>query len=106
MHKPTAEDEYFAREDAEKLRKLAAEKRAQLAENEKQRLHELHHNHCPNCGMAMGAVNYRGLKITRCFGCNGTFLSSGDLEKMARAEPDGVGVMNDVLRLFDHKKSL
>ena len=104
MHKPTAEDEYFAREDAEKLRKIAADQRASLAESEKVRLRELHQNHCPHCGMAMGAVKFGAVKLLRCFSCNGTFLDGGDLEKIARAEPQGL--MNDVLRLFEHKKSL
>jgi ribosomal protein L37AE/L43A len=104
MHKPTQEDEYFAREDAEKLRKIAAQQRALLADDEKRSLREQHHLHCPSCGMKMGEVSYSGMKIGRCFGCNGTFLSGGDLEKIAHV--DSGHVMNDILRLFEHKKSL
>jgi len=103
MSKPTAEDEYFAREDAEKLRKLAAEQRKGLAEGEQERLKALHHNHCPHCGLAMNEVSYRGVKVLRCFSCSGTFLASGELEKVIRAEPHGL--MSDVLRIFEHKKT-
>jgi hypothetical protein len=104
MHKPTQEDEYFAREDAEKLRKIAAQQRALLADDEKRSLRELHHLHCPSCGLKMGEVNYSGMKLDHCFGCGGTFLASGDLEKIARV--DSGHVMNDILRLFEHKKTL
>jgi len=101
MTKPgKAEEEYFAREDAEKLRKLAADQRASLAQGELERLKALHHKRCPSCGMPLHDVAFRGLTIERCFNCNGTFLAAGALEKVARAEPNGL--MNDVLRLFEH----
>jgi uncharacterized protein len=102
MEKPaSAEEEYFARENAERLRKLAADQRASLDQAERARLRELHHAHCPNCGMDLHEVNYRGVKVQRCFDCNGTFLAAGELDKVARAEPHGV--MHDFLRLFEHK---
>ena len=51
------------------------------------------------------SVFLRGsMKIGRCFACNGTFLSGGDLEKLAHV--DSGHVMNDILRLFAHKHSL
>ena len=102
MHKPgSEEEEYFARENAEKIRKLAAEQRAHIAESEKAKLRQLHHKRCPSCGMELHDVTYRNVKIERCFACNGTFLAAGEFEKLAKAEPKGV--MNDVLRLFEHK---
>ncbi len=103
MDKPaTAEEEYFARENAERLRKLAAENRASLDQAERARLRALHHGRCSNCGMELHEVAWRGVKVQRCFDCNGTYLAAGELEKIATAEPHGV--VQDFLRLFEHKQ--
>jgi hypothetical protein len=50
--KPTEkEEEYFARLEFEKRRKLEAENQAQIMEEEKRKLKELHYMRCPKCGM-------------------------------------------------------
>ena len=57
ISKPSnTEDEYFAREDIEKMHKLALKRAAELAEKERQELRKLHHGHCPNCGMDLHAL--------------------------------------------------
>ena len=101
--KSSPEEEYFARENAEKLRKLAAEQKANLAVSEAEALKRAHFMRCPKCGMELKTINFKGMELDRCFHCNGTWLDSGELEKLAGAEG---GVMASVIGLFAHKKTL
>ncbi len=84
LKKPSnEEEEYFAREEAEKRHKIAVEAaRATAAEDlEQQRL--LHHMKCPKCGYTLETVRFRAVSIDKCFHCNGTWLDSGELEALA-----------------------
>src|SRR2546430_10594582 len=49
----TTEDEYFAREDAERLRKLHYEELKRLQQSEREALRKLHHGRCSECGALM-----------------------------------------------------
>jgi cytosine/adenosine deaminase-related metal-dependent hydrolase len=99
--KSSPEEEYFARESAEKLRKLAAEQQKKLATAEKEELKKRHWMRCPKCGMELKTLSYKGLEIDRCFACHGTWLDAGELEKVAGSE---AGVMQSVINLFSVKK--
>ena len=44
------EEEYFARQEFERKKKLADERERKLKEEERGRLKELHWMHCPNAG--------------------------------------------------------
>jgi RNA polymerase-binding transcription factor DksA len=92
------EDEYFAREDAERLRKLAAEQRKKLADAEREALRKQHFMRCPKCGMELKELRFRDVQVDRCFSCNGTWLDAGELEKLAKGEEDSV--MGSILRIF------
>jgi len=94
----TAEEEYFARENAERLRKLAAEQKAALAATQREDLKKAHWMRCPKCGMELREITYRGILIDRCFSCGGTYLDSGELEKIASSE--GGAVVKSLLRIF------
>ncbi len=93
------EDEYFAREDIEKKRKLAHDLRAGLNQAEKDRLRALHHAKCPNCGMDLQSIQHAGLAVQRCFNCHGTWLSEGVLEKIVHEKHTG-SVMKAILNWF------
>lgn len=80
------EEEYFARIEAEKKRRLAEEKRSNLVAEERNRLKALHWMHCPKCGLELETILFRGLQIDKCFHCGGVFLDDGELEKLAGAE--------------------
>ena len=55
-HKPgNQEEEYFAREDAERIRKLHAEEQSHLKQSEKDALKKLHGGRCSNCGALFGS---------------------------------------------------
>ena len=94
----TAEEEYFARENAERLRKLAAEEKASLASTKREELKKIHWMRCPKCGMELQEIGFRGVQVDRCFSCGGTFLDAGELEKIAA--PEGGAIVKSMLRIF------
>jgi protein-arginine kinase activator protein McsA len=93
------EEEYFARENAEKLRKLAAEQKKSLDQKQRDELKRQHHMRCPKCGMELKEIDVRGVSVDRCFSCNGTWLDAGELEKLAGGAASE-SVMASVLRVF------
>src|SRR5574341_2414511 len=84
------EDEYFAREEAEKKRRMALEVMRQTAEAERERLKALHHMRCPKCGMQMHEVRPRGLDVDVCFACGGVFLDRSEVDAIAATEQKGI----------------
>ncbi len=93
-----AEQEYFLREDVEKLRLLALKRQKRMARAEKEELRRLHWMRCPKCGDELHPVDFRNIKIARCFSCHGTWLDEGELEKMAGS--NGHKVVDAVLNIF------
>jgi RNA polymerase-binding transcription factor DksA len=83
------EDDYFAKEDAEKKRKLAHKVQREMATGEAKRLRDLHHGHCPSCGQQMHEVKLRGVPVDICFACQGIFLQHGDVEAFQRQINEG-----------------
>jgi len=78
-----AEDEYFAREDVEKLYRLAREQDAHQAAKKRDTLKAAHWMKCPSCGHDLQSVRLTGVALARCFHCHGTWLGAGELEKLA-----------------------
>ena len=98
LDKPSREeDEYFAREDVEKKRKLAYQQAQVMAEQQKEALRTLHYMKCPKCGFDLHAVLYKGLTIDKCFHCGGTWLDAGELEALAGRESH---VLKQIVSLF------
>jgi hypothetical protein len=94
------EEEFFARQEFERLRKLQEERQKQIAENEKRRLKELHFMRCPKCGMELKEIDYKGVKIDKCFTCEGVWLDAGELESVSKMEKSASDRM---FRLFGKK---
>ena len=93
------EDEYFAREDAERLRKLHAEELARLKQGEREALRSLHAGRCSGCGALMVPERIAGATILHCPACGGAFLDRKSWEFIhAHAEPHTV--MGAVLNWF------
>jgi len=80
------EDEYFARIEFEKKKRLEQEKHLKLAAEEKKRLKELHFMRCPKCGMELIEIDHKGIKIDKCSECEGVWLDAGELERTSRLE--------------------
>ena len=102
--KPSStEEEYFAREEIEKKRKLALKQADELAAAEKDRLKELHYMHCPKCGMKLQTVRHGPVEIETCFNCHGIWLDSGELEQLVKKEDEAHPIMEAVLNWFKRK---
>ncbi len=98
------EDEYFAREDIEKKRKLALQQAAELEQKRKDELKKLHWMKCPKCGMDLHTLQKGKVEIDTCFNCHGVFLDAGELEQILGSGSEQSGtVMKAVLNLFKKK---
>lgn len=96
--KPSStEEEFFAKQDAEKRRKAALEAQRQMEQAEKEQAKQLHFMHCPKCGMKLETVKFKEIEIDRCFSCNGSWLDAGELEQLAGKEP---GFLQKVVSVF------
>jgi hypothetical protein len=90
--KPSSpEEEYFARQEAELRRKAAEQQRASMQEAERNRARELHYMKCPKCGMQLEEIGFGGVKVDKCFNCEGMWLDKGELETLQTKEPGFVG---------------
>jgi hypothetical protein len=80
------EEEYFAKMEYEKKKKIESEKHQKLAVNEKERLKELHYMRCPKCGMELIEIEYKKIKIDKCSECEGVWLDVGELKAASKLE--------------------
>lgn len=97
--KPTkTEDEYFVREDAEKMKRLKEKVRQEVLAEHRQNVKEICHMKCPKCGGDLNEVLFRGIKIDRCTACNGVWLDNGELEKLAGHEEKSI--IREILNMF------
>lgn len=81
-----AEQEYFARIEAEKKRKRVFASTQALGVQEREELRQKHHMRCPKCGMQLVELDFRGVQVERCFGCNGIFLDETDVQQLIAEE--------------------
>jgi uncharacterized protein len=93
-----SEEEYFARQEAERRRKLAEERQARIALEERERARALHFMKCPKCGMQLEEITFGGVRIDKCFGCGGMWLDDGELEIIRKKEAGFVGKLLNVFR--------
>jgi hypothetical protein len=98
IEKPSGqEEEYFARQEFERKKRLAEEQERKLKVEERARLKELHWMRCPKCGMELLEIAHRGIKIDKCTSCAGVWLDAGELEQVAGAE---AGFLGGFLKVF------
>lgn len=92
------EDEYFAREDAELLRKQR--ERAAAASMEAER--KSHYMKCPKDGYDLASSEYHGVTIETCPHCGGMWLDAGELGAVAKEDQPNVitRVLSDALATF------
>jgi len=93
------EDEYFHRQDREKLDKLKAEANATAADAEAEATKALHFHKCGKCGTDMDTIIFKGVEIEKCPGCGAVLLDPGELEQLAGEDESG-GVSNFFSGLF------
>lgn len=98
MDKPSEkEEEFFARQEVEKKKKLIEKETANLKAEEKKKLQELHFMRCPKCGSSLMEVKYKEVMIDKCPSCNGLWLDCGELERVVTDQDSFLGGM---LKIF------
>ena len=96
--KPTEqEEEYFARLEFERRRKVLDERESQAAEEERQRILAVARGRCPKCGAELVPVPYRGIELDKCSRCQGVWLDFGELDQVVA---DDTGFLGSVRRIF------
>jgi len=89
--KPTErEEEFFARTELERLKKIDEEKQKNIQQQERTRLQELHYMRCPKCGMELIEIDYKGITVDRCSECDGVWLDAGELATVSKLEKTGL----------------
>jgi hypothetical protein len=97
-----AEDEFFAREEAEKLHRLHVEKLRQQTKEEIEQQKQLHWMKCGKCGYDLQTIRWRNVDVDKCFRCGAILLDDGELEKLAGKENTGQ-FMQSFTSLFKSK---
>ena len=92
------EEEYFAREEAERRRRLAEERTAKLRDEEREQQRTLHQMKCPKCGMQLEEIAFGDVRVDKCFSCEGIWLDRGELETIQSKEPGFMGRLLNVFR--------
>ena len=99
MQKPSdKEEEYFAREEYERLKALAAKHVKDEEAREKAERQKLHFMHCPKCGGDLVEITFHKIKIDKCTSCEGIWLDPGELEHVL-AQEDAT-LMRRILKVF------
>jgi uncharacterized protein len=76
------EDEYFAQQNAELLRKQRSLAEAAALESER----KSHYMKCPKDGYDLTSSQYHGVQIETCPHCGGMWLDAGELEVVAHED--------------------
>jgi uncharacterized protein len=76
------EDEYFAQQNAELLRKQRSLAEAAALESER----KSHYMKCPKDGHDLASSQYHGVQIETCPHCGGVWLDAGELEVVAHED--------------------
>ena len=97
------EEDFFAREEIEKLRKLAFKQQSELAERQREDLKRLHHMKCPKCGLDLHTLTKGKVEIDTCFNCHGIWLDAGELDQLRHLNEQSGTWMGAVLNLFKKK---
>jgi uncharacterized protein len=80
------EDEYFAKEAAELLRKQREQADAAAREAER----KSHYMKCPKDGYDLTSSVYHGVQIETCPHCGGMWLDAGEIDAVAHEERPGL----------------
>lgn len=95
-----SEEEYFARKEYERLRKLAEAKSAATAAEEAEKRKQFHYMHCPKCGGDLVEIKFQHIEVDKCTSCEGIWLDPGELELIIQQED--ATIMRRILKVF-HK---
>lgn len=99
------EDQYFHREDQEKLRKLREQAEADAAKAALEARKLAHRHKCGKCGADMDTQLFKGVEIEICKDCGAVLLDPGELERLSGKDPSGTfGILSDLFS-FNRRKT-
>lgn len=91
------EQDYFVRQEIELRRSLANQRQAGMELEAREAARALHFMKCPKCGMQLEEISLGGVRIDKCFSCQGLWLDAGELEAISAKES---GFMQRVWHAF------
>ena len=96
------EDEYFARENAELLRRQRERMEATRAEEER----KSHYMKCPKDGYDLTSTQFHGVQIESCPHCGGVWLDAGELAQIVHDEHPALltRVLSDAFKSLGSKR--
>jgi acetyl-CoA carboxylase beta subunit len=94
------EEQYIARQEFARIKRLREEAARETAEQEKVQLKEMHWMRCPKCGMELDELDFRGVVVDACFACGGMFFDHGEIDKIVEQEESGSVLSKVVSGLF------
>ncbi len=83
-------------QEISRRREDARRRNSELSDEERERRKQLHWMCCPKCGTDLSEVQFRQVKVDKCFSCGGVFLDDGELEQLT-GKP---GWFESMLRFF------
>ncbi len=99
IEKPSRnEDEYFAQQNAELLRKQREKREASAREAER----KSHYMKCPKDGYDLDSGEFHGVQIETCTHCGGMWLDAGELEVISHEDRPALmtRVLSEALSAF------
>jgi uncharacterized protein len=103
MSKTSPEEDYFKRQELQKLASMRAEKADQNTAQALLERKELHYNRCGRCGDNMQPKAFQGVEIDLCPSCGAVLLDPGELETLAGE--DKSGMLDSIATLFRFNKT-
>jgi len=91
------EEEYFARQEFERRKKVLAEQEGRAAEGERQRILAVARNRCPKCAAPLVTMTYRNVELDKCSSCKGLWFDCGELDQVLAEEG---GFLSGLKRMF------
>lgn len=83
------EQEYFLRQELNRLKRARETELGKTAADERERLKQLHWMRCPKCGTELNEIDFRGIEVDACLGCGGMFFDQGEIDKLTDGEHEG-----------------
>ena len=53
---------------------------------------------CPKCGMDLIEIKYQGIKVDKCWACEGVWLDAGEFEAISKFEKTGLDKLFSVFK--------
>lgn len=94
-----SEEEYFARQEMERRKEMAARRSAEMAAEEREKLKQLHWMHCPKDGTELATVRLKGVAVDTCASCGGMWLDAGEMDELVdNADTGPLGALRKIFK--------